>query len=115
VLERAVVLCTGDQITLAHLPTDRLGRTLPPPAPAPPPLSGSLARDTPTFRPPPVAPPQLKRGYEADEEQRRQIEDALARCGGNQTAAAKLLGVSRRTLVTRIEQHGIPRPRKTTE
>ncbi len=43
---------------------------------------------------------------------RQQILEALHECNGNQTAAAKLLGISRRTLINRIEFHGIPRPRK---
>jgi len=36
---------------------------------------------------------------------------ALTSCAGNQTRAAKVLGISRRTLITRLEQHGIARPR----
>ncbi len=44
--------------------------------------------------------------------ERQRILDALASCAGNQTAAAKLLGVSRRMLVNRLNLYGIPRPRK---
>ena len=44
--------------------------------------------------------------------ERARIEDALARCGGNQTRAAEMLGISRRTLVNWLEKHGIARPRK---
>jgi DNA-binding NtrC family response regulator len=40
------------------------------------------------------------------------IVDALNRCGGNQTQAARLLGISRGTLISRIAQHDLPRPRK---
>lgn len=40
------------------------------------------------------------------------IEAALAACGGNQAEAAKRLGVSRRTLINRLEKLGIARPRK---
>jgi DNA-binding NtrC family response regulator len=35
------------------------------------------------------------------------IEDALQRCQGNRTQAARLLGVSRRTLYTRLSEFGL--------
>jgi DNA-binding protein Fis len=41
--------------------------------------------------------------------------DALEQCGGNQTRAAEMLGISRRTLVTRLGEYGLPRPRKRPE
>jgi DNA-binding NtrC family response regulator len=44
---------------------------------------------------------------EADE-----ILQALARFGGNQSRAARSLGISRHTLIARMERYGIPRPRK---
>ena len=37
---------------------------------------------------------------------------ALDRCGGNQTRAAQMLGISRRTLVNRLNQYNLRRPRK---
>ena len=40
------------------------------------------------------------------------LEAALATCGGNQTEAARMLGISRRTLINKIEQYDLPRPRK---
>lgn len=46
---------------------------------------------------------------------RAEIEDALRRTNGNQTKAAELLGVARRTLINKIEALGIPRPRKKSD
>ena len=48
---------------------------------------------------------------DAEGPERARIEEALLRCGGNQSKAAALLGVSRRTLVSRIVEYGIRRPR----
>ena len=39
-------------------------------------------------------------------------EELLEQTGGNQTRAAKLLGMSRRTFVKRLDEYGVPRPRK---
>jgi DNA-binding NtrC family response regulator len=44
--------------------------------------------------------------------ERERIVDALARCGGNQTRAAAMLGISRRTLVNRLNEYDLPRPLK---
>lgn len=49
--------------------------------------------------------------YSGDAEKAR-IGVALEQCSGNQTRAAKLLGVSRRTLINRLESLDIRRPRK---
>lgn len=47
-----------------------------------------------------------------EQAERARILDALAKGGGNQTRAAKVLGVSRRTLIYRLDRYGLPRPRK---
>jgi DNA-binding NtrC family response regulator len=85
-MERAVALCTEGVITRRHLPSGRT-RLIPRPVP----------RQEPSVPPP-----------EADE--RSRIAAALESCGGNQSKAAKLLGMSRRTLVTKLEKYGFPRP-----
>jgi DNA-binding NtrC family response regulator len=52
---------------------------------------------------------------ERDRAQRQRIEEALVQAGGNQTKAAQLLGVSRRTLVTWLGAYGFPRRKKRPE
>ena len=43
--------------------------------------------------------------------ERERIVAALGACAGNQTRAARMLGISRRTLITRLETFGLARPR----
>jgi DNA-binding NtrC family response regulator len=65
-----------------------------------------------------IAPPSASAAASAPfyEEKRRAereaILDALERCGGNQSRAAALLGIPRRTFVKRLDEYGIDRPRK---
>jgi transcriptional regulator with GAF, ATPase, and Fis domain len=54
--------------------------------------------------PPDDAPP--------DDEEKRRILDALDKHAGNQTRAAKSLGITRRALIVRLERYGIARPRR---
>jgi two-component system, NtrC family, response regulator AtoC len=71
---------------------------------------------------PPALPPQLTRGGRTalpdmvrDQQralERQRIVDALEASGGNQTQAARVLGISRRTLINRLDEFGLPRPRK---
>ncbi|MBI3183628.1 MAG: sigma 54-interacting transcriptional regulator [Myxococcales bacterium] len=88
VIERAVLLCAGEEIGSEHLPQDKLATSLSFEAPAEPLPEGRT------------------------EAERQRILDALARSAGNQTQAAKLLGIARRTLINRLEEFGIVRPRK---
>jgi transcriptional regulator with GAF, ATPase, and Fis domain len=79
------------------------------------PASGRFSAGPPTRPSAPRLPAMgagesLRAEVEALEKQR--IVDALAKCGGNQSQAAKALGISRRNLITRIERYGIVRPRK---
>ncbi len=102
VIERAVVLCPDATILPSHLALEKAR-----PAPAAPTSAPSVA-------PPPLAPAApggpLRDELEALERQR--IVDALEKCAGNQTYAAELLGMPRRTLVTKLAAYNIPRPRK---
>jgi DNA-binding NtrC family response regulator len=91
VVERAVLLCEGDQLLPTHLP-QKLS-SLPPLA--------SQGVD-----------PRSRLLHEMEQVERQRVIDALAQCGGNQTQAAEVLGISRRTLVTRLGLLDLPRPRK---
>jgi len=84
----------------------------PPHSPHPP--SGDMARP-PSVPPPASATMAFGSGTlpaEMEALERQRILDALARCGGNQTQAAELLGISRRTLLRRLDEYAVPRPRK---
>jgi two-component system, NtrC family, response regulator AtoC len=86
VVERAIVLAAGGTVELAHLHLDD------PPVAAMPVATSTL-------------PGELA------ELEKQRIVEALARAGGNQTKAAELLGMPRRTLVTRLGEYGIGRKR----
>ena len=58
-------------------------------------------------------PDQLRQ--RASEAERKKIVEALEACSGNQTRAAKLLGITRRVLVRRLQNYNIPRPRDSRD
>jgi DNA-binding NtrC family response regulator len=92
-IERAVLLCS-DAILPEHLELER------------PPASAAPAAVT----TPAAADASLPRQLDAVERER--ILEALSRCGGNQSQAARLLGISRKVLIARLDEYGVPRPRK---
>jgi two-component system, NtrC family, response regulator AtoC len=63
--------------------------------------------------PPAPAPPPPEPRSELDPAETERVLAALRQCGGNQTRAAKLLGISRRTLLHRLDSINAPRPRKS--
>ena len=89
-LERAVLLANDKLIGPDDLPLDKLTST-----PLTRPLSDAPAGE----------------GDEVDAERTR-IITALETHGGNQTLAARALGISRRTMLNRLDAYAIPRPRK---
>jgi two-component system response regulator HydG len=77
-VQRAAILAPGERILAEHLPA-------------------GPRRDT---VPVPTGPGTLQ------EIEWRAIRDALDRCDGNRTHAARLLGISRRKLLYRLKEHG---------
>ncbi|WP_437725468.1 sigma 54-interacting transcriptional regulator [Sorangium sp. So ce861] len=117
VIERAVVLAGGDTLLPEHLlldtaaPPPPVQPRTPTPLEAPPAEVAALAGP---LSPDPARSAEAAGGLrgELDAIERRRIVDALEQCAGNQTQAAALLGMPRRTFVARLSAYGIPRPRK---
>jgi two-component system response regulator AtoC len=112
VIERAVTLCTGPAIDLHHLPPPELNFGVTSlettqRATVPAPVDGTLA---PLETTPLGLHDAARRAAQSIE--RRRIAEAMDRCGGNQTRAALLLRISRRTLVARLTEYGFARPLK---
>jgi two-component system response regulator AtoC len=83
-IERAVLLSSGDAIDPQAVPAgEHVGDAA---------AGARLRQDLATF-------------------ERQRIVEALEKCAGNQTKAAQLLGISRRTLVSRLGEYNLPRPR----
>ena len=105
VIERATLLARGGQVGARHLAFAR------PPAPA-----------VPTPRSPPTPPSATASAPDpgsddvgflsaAERADRARIIAVLDGCNGNQTRAAKQLGIARTTLVNKLRLYRIPRPR----
>jgi DNA-binding NtrC family response regulator len=89
VIERAVLLCEGPILEPKHMPLERPlteSQKLSPSAAAPAPSGANSERD--------------------------RIMEALAACAGNQSRAAKMLDIPRRTFVSKLDAYKIPRPKK---
>jgi len=109
VIDRAVVLCTDRVILPEHLPAAVRGdavRLSSVPAPS--------SRGRQSTKPPP-SPVGMAHSDVPQSGERERIVEALQVCGGNQTRAARMLGISRRTLVTRLSDYKIPRPHGDTD
>lgn len=123
VVDRAVLLAGDGVIEPEHLPLEKMLVTYDATPPARAPVAANRATPTPArqTRPVPLIDPSAKtpvpepRGWwheDSEDHERARVIAALEQAGGNQSEAARLLGISRRTLVNRLEQFALPRPRK---
>jgi hypothetical protein len=83
-MERAALLCSASVVTLDHLPLEK--------------MSDEFGRSTPLEAPPTAASLLGVDKLLADDERQRVIS-ALEHCAGNQTHAARMLGMARNTLL----------------
>ncbi len=110
VLERAATFCRDASLTreaLASAAPELVD------ADADPSISDRVTIDPPSLASFPRSsgrPPSLASTVEAVERDR--ILEALALTNGNQTRAAQHLGISRRSLIHRLDAYGVGRPRK---
>ena len=102
VIHRASVMAPGPDIEPSDLDLPQRA------APSSP--DGPRGRPALAITPAGDDPEQLRALAETAE--RRRILEAIEACGGNQTRAAEMLGITRRMLVRRLDKFELPRPRQ---
>jgi DNA-binding NtrC family response regulator len=108
-IERATLLSDG-AIGVEQLPGDRTARPWAAVAPGAVGTAGTVGAVGAVGAAEPAGLGEVR--VRADALERQAIEGALERAGGNQTEAARQLGISRRTLTNKLNLHGFDRPRK---
>ncbi len=126
IVERAVILAGEGTVELEHLPMEKLSSSFifapkrfqsgdlkesESTGPMSRPISGFNAHvlDSPTLD---LSGQSASLKDEVESLERARIVGALEECGGNQSRAAKMLGMSRKALLRRLDLYDIPRPRK---
>ncbi|MBA3461205.1 MAG: sigma 54-interacting transcriptional regulator [Deltaproteobacteria bacterium] len=116
-IERAVLLSSGGSVRPSHLAIESSGRVRRSDVSITAPVD-RISSDRISFSEIEASPPnrrtldsQTLATAVADLERQRIVE-VLNQCGGNQTRAARMLGISRNTLLARLDAYGFPRPRK---
>ncbi|MCI0685232.1 MAG: sigma 54-interacting transcriptional regulator [Gemmataceae bacterium] len=101
VLERAVVITEGDTISLGELPSELLDESE---TALPETVNGNGSAAEPVFSG--VRPYASLRG-ERERAEREQLVHALAAADGNKAEAARVLGIARSTLISRLKKFGL--------
>lgn len=116
VIERAVVLAEGESVRLRDLPHEVLERRMVPsragmarPSVDPRSPRGSSREDVDEAVV--VDANAFGRGASADIAEREALEDALRSASGNKAEAARLLGIPRSTLFSKLRKYRINKPR----
>ncbi len=99
-VERAILLADGPALGPEHFPIAEMAAALP--------VREAISPER-TLREGPVS---SRPGAPDGEAERARILAVLHECAGNQSRAAKVLGIARSTLVARLDSYGVPRPRK---
>jgi len=93
VIERAVILCEGEEIESQHFPAEIVGRQRTP-------------RLVPSLEVP-LDEEGIDLKRTVAELEKRMIEEALRKTGGNQSQAARLLGISRDVLRYSLQKYDL--------
>jgi transcriptional regulator with GAF, ATPase, and Fis domain len=109
VMQRIAALCRHEDVSADDLEGMPWG----------PAVARSTSPRTPTATPAREAPPEARPAADGgslrgaiDAFERERIIAILEQCAGNQSRAARMLGMPRRSLIRRMDEYGLPRPRK---
>ncbi len=105
VMERVVVLCPEAVLLPEHFVSS--GALRPSAVAAPPPPAESAPRGSGARKASEAAGEAATLRDELNAVERERIKSALESCNGNQSRVAKLLGMSRRSLIRRLDAYGI--------
>ncbi len=116
VMDRALTVCVGGTLLPEHLiiepdlSLDEAPQSVRRPAPSRPASTPNMSAVT-----LPAKEPHGRLMRMDSETEQKLILKALDQAGGNQSRASEILGISRRTLINRLDEYGLRRPRKKTE
>jgi DNA-binding NtrC family response regulator len=121
-LEQAIVsalsLADGPLVDLGHLPSAVQGRSATASMPRTPPAPPAPSAPTPTSAADPLATDPAGSAIgdapsSEEEPEKARILRVLQQCGGNQSRAAEVLGMTRSALIVRLNRYQLPRPKRS--